>query len=153
MAILEGDDRDIVRRYFEDKLTAPVRIVVFTDNEDDASVRGVQTGASSRQAQELAEDLASLSDQIRLEVHDITEQAQLAKAWGILAAPTIAVGAAGDDPPRARYVGYPDGHEFPSLLQTLASAVDEQWGLLPETVELLQKVDRPIDLKTFVTPT
>ena len=29
----------------------------------------------------------------------------------------------------------------------------ENWGLTPETVELLARVDRPIDLKTFVTPT
>ncbi|MGH2688322.1 MAG: hypothetical protein ACRDKW_05895 [Actinomycetota bacterium] len=155
MAILEPDDRDLVSHYLAQKLTVPVRMVVFTYNEDDPVVSAVQTGASSRQTQELVEEIASLNDAIRLEVYDILEREDLATEWKILAAPTIAFGPAGDDgmPPRVRFVGYPGGHEFTSFLETLGSVGRENWGLSGETVELLSQVRKPIDLKTFVTPT
>src|SRR5437867_65806 len=153
MSLLATDDRELVQRYFAQKLTVPVRLAVFTD-EGDAGVTAFQSGTSSRQTRELVEEIAGLSDLIALEVYDVAEHAGLAEEWGILAAPTIAIGPADDiAPPRARFVGYPGGHEFTSLLETLGSVGRENWGLTPETVELLARVDRPIDLKTFVTPT
>jgi glutaredoxin-like protein len=153
MAILEPDDRDVVRQYLAQKLTVPVRMVLFSYNEDDPVVSGLQTGASSRQAQELVEEIASLSDAITLEIYDIVEHQDLAEEWKILAAPTIAFGPASDGtPPRVRFVGFPGGHEFTSFLETLGSVGRENWGLSAETVELLSQVERKIDLKTFVTP-
>ncbi|MGH2721874.1 MAG: hypothetical protein ACRDJO_09755 [Actinomycetota bacterium] len=155
MAILDPDDRDLVSQYLAQKLTVPVRMVVFTYNKDDPVVSGVQTGASSRQTQELVEEIAALNDAIRLEVYDVVEREDLAAEWRILAAPTIAFGPADDNgtPPRVRFVGYPGGHEFTSFLETLGSVGRENWGLADETVELLSQVHKPIDLKTFVTPT
>jgi alkyl hydroperoxide reductase subunit AhpF len=155
MAILEADDRELVSQYLAQKLTVPVRMVVFTHNEDDPVVSAVQTGASSRQTQELVEEIASLSHAIRLEVYDIGQRGDLAAEWKILAAPTIAFGPADDDgtAPRVRFVGYPGGHEFTSFLETLGSVGRDNWGLSEETVELLAQVRKPIDLKTFVTPT
>ena len=164
MSILEADDRELVRRYLAQKLTDPIRVAVFTDKQDDEVVTAFRTGHSSRQAQELVEEVASLSDAIRLEAHDIGESeqdARLASDWGVLAAPTIAIGPAGegsngsDDaaPPRVRFTGYPGGHEFTSFLETLASVGRKNWGLAEETVALLSEVDRGIDIKTFVTPT
>ena len=166
MAILEPDDREVVRKYFEQKLTAPVRMVVFTETADETDVTAFRTGESSRQTQELVEELASLSDAIRLEIRDIgslsdDEKARIASEWGILGTPTIAVGPAGDSgapgsdgaPPGIRFAGYPGGYEFTSFLETLGSIAAENWGLTEETVALLDKVDRPIDIKTFVTPT
>ncbi|HEY8199955.1 MAG TPA: thioredoxin family protein [Actinomycetota bacterium] len=153
MSLLATDDRDLVERYFAQKLTVPVQLLTFTD-EGDTGGTPFQSGTSSRQTRELVEELAALSDLISLEVYDVAEHAGLVEEWGILAAPTIAIGP-GDDtaPPRVRYVGYPGGHEFTSLLETLGSVGRENWGLTPETVELLAKVDRSIDVKTFVTPT
>ena len=155
MAILDPDDRDLVSQYLAQKLTVPVRMVVFTSNRDDPMVSGLQTGASSRQTQELVEEIAALNDAIRLEVYDVVEHEDLAAEWKILAAPTIAFGPAADNstPPRVRFVGYPGGHEFTSFLETLGSVGRENWGLTGETVELLSQVRKPIDLKTFVTPT
>jgi alkyl hydroperoxide reductase subunit AhpF len=158
MGILEPDDRELVRKYLAQKLTVPVHLVVFTDNRDDEDVGAFRTGESSRQTQELVEEVASLSDAIRLEVYDMGEHARLASEWGILAAPTIAMGPAGDNSdngasPRVRFIGYPGGHEFTSFLETLGSVGRQNWGLAEETVALLSEVDREIDIKTFVTPT
>lgn len=157
MGILEPDDRELVQKYLAQKLTAPARLVVFTDNRDDEVVAAFRTGESSRQTQELMEEIASLSDAIRLEVHDIREHAALASEWGIVAAPTITLGDGdtGDNgaSPRVRFIGYPGGHEFTSFLETLGSLGRQNWGLAEETVALLSKVDREIDIKTFVTPT
>lgn len=164
MAILEPDDRELVRRYFDQKLVAPVRMTVFTETRDEADVAAYRTGESSRQTQELVEELASLTDAISLEVRDVgamsdEEKTRLASDWGILGTPTIALGAAGADPagangapPSVRFVGYPGGHEFTSFLETLGSVGAKNWGLTEETVALLGQVDRTIDIKTFVTP-
>lgn len=169
MAILEPDDRELVRKYFEQKLTTPVRMVVLTETADEADVTAFRTGESSRQAQELMEELAALSDAILLEVRDLgamsdEERTRLESEWGILGTPTIALGPAGppgtagasandEAPPSVRFTGYPGGHEFTSFLHTLGSVGEKNWGLTDETVALLGKVDRAIDIKTFVTPT
>jgi alkyl hydroperoxide reductase subunit AhpF len=167
MSILEADDRELVRRYLAQKLTGPTRLVVFTEKRDDEVVSAFRTGQSSRQTHELVEEIASLSDEIRLEAYDIgesEEHARLASEWGVLAVPTIALGPAGDGSngsgdggdgasPRVRFIGYPGGHEFTSFLETLASVGRQNWGLSEETVALLSEVDRDIEIKTFVTPT
>jgi alkyl hydroperoxide reductase subunit AhpF len=171
MAILEPDDRELVQKYFAQKLTRPVRLVVFTETSDEADVTAVRTGESSRQTLELVEELAALSDAIQLEVRDVgamtdEEKTRLTSEWGILGTPTIALGPAdsttsdtagspADDgaPPSIRFTGYPGGYEFTSFLETLGSVGAKNWGLTEETVALLGKVDRTIDIKTFVTPT
>ena len=107
MSLLATDDRELVQRYFAQKLTVPVRLAVFTD-EGDAGVTAFQSGTSSRQTRELVEEIAGLSDLIALEVYDVAEHAGLAEEWGILAAPTIAIGPADDiAPPRARCMARP----------------------------------------------
>jgi alkyl hydroperoxide reductase subunit AhpF len=159
MGIMDSDVRETVRKYLGQKMTVPARLVVFTNNKDDDAVVGVRTGESSRQTQELMEEIAALSDAIRLEVYDIHEHAELVSDWGILAAPTVALGPVtdaggnGQSPPRVRFIGYPGGHEFTSFLETLGSIGRDNWGLAEDTVGLLSRVDRDIDIKTFVTPT
>jgi alkyl hydroperoxide reductase subunit AhpF len=157
MSIMDDDVRETVGKYLAQKLTVPARVVVFTDNSDDVAVTAVGTGKSSRQAQQLMEEIASVSDAVHVEVCDVNERPELVSEWGILAAPTLAVGRADGDGngavPRIRFTGYPGGHEFTAFLETLGSLGRENWGLSAETVDLLQKVDRDIDIKTFVTPT
>ena len=53
-----------------------------------------------------------------------------------------------------RYYGVPSGHELVTLVDAvvLAGGGDAP-GLAPESLEALTELDRPLDIKVFVTPT
>jgi len=67
--------------------------------------------------------------------------------------PTIAVGPDGEDA-GVRFQGLPDGYEFTSFVETLASAGSAVGhGLQPETLDALAELPGDVEIKTFVTPT
>ncbi len=52
-----------------------------------------------------------------------------------------------------RFMGLPSGHEFSTLLSALVMTSTGNHQLAPETVEFLNGLDKPLDLKVFITPT
>src|SRR5437764_769808 len=123
-----------------------------TMSSTSSSVRG-SILALAAEAEALMNEVAALSDQIHLEVVDVSTRREEATQWGVTEVPTIAVGP-GDDDAGVRFQGLPDGYEFTSFVETLASAGTENGhGLAPETLEALAALPADVEIKTFVTPT
>ena len=98
-------------------------------------------------------EVSALSDQIHLEIIDVSTRRVEAEQWGVAHVPTIAVGP-GDEDAGVRFQGLPDGYEFTSFVETLASAGSENGhGLEQETIAALAALPAGVDIKTFVTPT
>ncbi|MBP1700991.1 MAG: glutaredoxin-like protein, partial [Chloroflexi bacterium] len=47
----------------------------------------------------------------------------------------------------------PSGHEFSSLINTLVVVSNRDSGLDQQTRDFLSKLDKPVHLQVFVTPT
>ena len=52
-----------------------------------------------------------------------------------------------------RFMGIPGGHEFSTLVSSILMASTGNHQLAPDTISFLESLDKPLDLKVFVTPT
>ncbi len=148
MAFLSEKDKAAVQTKLR-RLSGPVKVVVFTQEME---------CQFCREARELMEEVAGLSDRIRLEVKDFMQDAAEAKRLGVDKIPAIAVlgGAPEGGAERdygLRLYGVPAGYEFISLLESLELAANGDSGLSPASREKLKAVRRPLPLQVFVTPT
>jgi len=153
MAFLTDTDATYLRERFAELLVRPVGLRLFTEPVSGLYVPGRRTCDTCAEAEALMNEVAGLSDLIHLEVVDVSTRREEATQWGITEVPTIAVGP-GDDDAGVRFQGLPDGYEFTSLVETLASAGSENGhGLATETLEALAALPADVEIKTFVTPT
>ena len=123
-------------------LPAPVRLVFFTQTF------GCDTCLPARQA---VDQIASLSDQITVEEHDFVLDRDEVTTHRIERVPAVAV--VGDRDLGLRFYGVPGGYEMASIVDAVLLAATGDVGLSPESLAAIAVVDRPIDLKVFVTPT
>jgi glutaredoxin-like protein len=124
------------------KLVSPVTLAVFTQElECDYC----------REARELAQDLASLTDKIKVEVYDQVKDKQKASELGIDKVPAIAI--VGTKGGKITFYGIPAGYEFSTLLKDLVQVSRGETELSPETRKALGTVKRPVHIQVFATPT
>lgn len=141
MAMLKEKDRRTLEEWFQ-KLKAPVRLVVFTQDYE---------CEYCRETRELAEEVASVSPKVSVEVHDFVTEADLARQYGIDKIPAIAI--IGEKDYGVRYYGFPGGYEFTSFVEDIIDVSTGEHGLSEATLRELARLDRPVHLQVFVTPT
>jgi glutaredoxin-like protein len=148
MTLLNDEVQMQVRQVLSE-LRAPVHMLVFVRSGDTDEC---EMCATTRQ---LAEEVAGLSDQIVFEVHDLAAEPAIAEAYGIDKAPAIALLRGGDLPKDygIRFFGIPSGYEFTSLIEALKMVSEERAGLSAQTQAALARLDRPVHIQVFVTPT
>jgi glutaredoxin-like protein len=104
----------------------------------------------------LLQEIAGLSDKLGLSVYDIEQDEAIAHQYKVDKAPGIVL--AGRDGEQikdygVRYAGIPAGHEFSSLIHDMVLVSGQDSGLDQKTRDFLKKLDRPVLLQVFVTPT
>jgi alkyl hydroperoxide reductase subunit F len=139
---LDADTKRQVSDVFA-RLPAPVRLVFFTQ---------AQACGACREQHALLEELAALSDRVRLEVHDRVGETSLAHDLRIDKVPATAVLGTGEDA-GIRFYGLTVGYEFGSLIQAMVRVADANPGLPPEVEALVALIDEPVHLEVMVTPT
>jgi glutaredoxin-like protein len=105
---------------------------------------------------QLLTEVTDVSDKLGLSVYDINEHASLAAQYGVDKVPGFVL--AGKDGDRivdygVRYAGIPAGHEFSSLVHDIVRVSERDSGLDKQTREFLSKLDQPVNMLVFVTPT
>ncbi len=141
MPMLKEKDRRTLEEWFQ-KLRAPVRLVVFTQDYE---------CEYCRETRELAEEVASVSPKVSVEVHDFVAEADLARQYGIDKIPAVAI--IGEKDYGVRYYGFPGGYEFTSFVEDIIDVSTGEHGLSEATLRELARLDRPVHLQVFVTPT
>ncbi len=104
----------------------------------------------------LLQEIVPLSPLINLEIYDLVDQAELAAHYHLDKAPGFILAGKKDDQfidYGIRYAGIPAGHEFSSLVNDLLLVSRRDSGLKPDTRDFLSKLDKPVHLQVFVTPT
>ena len=143
MAMIGARDRSRVQERLA-HLKAPAKLVVFTQETE---------CEFCKQNRELAEELASLSDKISVEVRDFQLDEAVAGALGIDKIPAIAVLGPEDSDYGVRLYGIPAGYEFSSLIESIETVSSGDSGLSTASRESLKQLRTPIRLQVFVTPT
>lgn len=141
MPLLDANTRQQVADELAD-LENPVKLVMFTQTFE------CQYCAETRQ---LCEEIADLSEQISVEVHNFVTDKEQVKEYGIDKIPAIAV--VGEKDYGVRYFGIPSGYEFMSLLDGVKTVSAGEVELMPETMAFLEGLKDPMHIQVFVTPT
>jgi alkyl hydroperoxide reductase subunit AhpF len=123
-------------------VAVPIRLVVFTQTF------GCDTCYEARQ---VADQMASLSEQITVEEHNLVLDKDEVSKYQVDQVPVIAVVAERDV--GIRYYGVPAGFEVESLV----SAIEVVAGLAPavsvSAQSVLDALGRDVRISVFVTPT
>ncbi len=144
--LLNDDVLGQVKEVFS-QLTNPVDVLFFGQKEDCDYCDDTQ---------QLLEEVTGASDKLGLSIYDIDEDAGLASQYKVDKAPgMVLVGRDGDQllDYGVRYAGIPSGHEFSSLINDLILVSGRDSGLSESTREALNKLDKPVLLQVYVTPT
>ena len=105
---------------------------------------------------QLLEEVAAIDSRIGLSKYDLTSDAEIAKKFNIDKAPGIVI--AGKDGDQVldfgiQYSGVPSGHEFSTLINDIILVSGRDSGLSQQVREYLKKLDKPLHMQVFVTPT
>ncbi len=99
---------------------------------------------------DMVDQLGELTDKLTVVEHKGSLDTGLAKEWGVEHHPAIVLH--GKDKYNVKFYGIPAGHEFGALV---GSIIDVSTGTAPlplDVIEDIVSIDKPINIKVFVTP-
>ncbi|HMB23388.1 MAG TPA: thioredoxin family protein [Anaerolineales bacterium] len=108
------------------------------------------------EAKQLLEEVAATDDKIELSVYDLQENQDIAQKFNVANAPAVVIAAKDGAEIRdlgVQFSGIPSGHEFGTLINDILLVSQRDSGLSEKTREYLKKLDKPLHLQVFVTPT
>ncbi|MEM0149900.1 MAG: thioredoxin family protein [Candidatus Micrarchaeaceae archaeon] len=143
MSMMKDEDRKYVNELFEKNLANEVNIVLFVDAKEQCMY--------CEETKALMEELAALSPKLKLTVYDIKAHRKEAALLGMDKVPSMTLW--GKSNYGIYYFGIPAGHEFAALLEDIVDVSKGASRLQQGTKEKLKKVNKPIDIKVFITPT
>ena len=141
MPLLGEGIQEQVRQQLE-VLEGSVRLVVFTQDLE---------CEYCKENTALVQEVAGLSDQIEVEVHDFVLDRELAEQYGVDKIPATVV--RGEKDYGVRFYGVPFGYEFASLLEAIRSVSAGDSGLAPESRQMLAELKESLHLQVFITLT
>jgi glutaredoxin-like protein len=124
-------------------LVGPVRLVVFSQTLADPG---------SEDVKRLVEELAALDPRLSFEEVNFVLEPEKVAAFGITRTPAIAIVAPEKDH-GIRMYGLPSGYEFGSLIDAILSVSKGTTSLSPDTKAALAKLEQPVHIQVFSTPT
>jgi glutaredoxin-like protein len=124
------------------KLVDSVRLVVFTQEYE---------CNYCREARELAQELASLTDKIKVEVFDFVKEKEKAAELDVDKVPAIVM--LGPKKSHVKFYGIPAGYEFSTFLKDIVQLSRGQTELSNETRQALVGIKAPVHIQVLVTPT
>lgn len=145
MSLLKEDDRQHLINEFT-ALTAPVKLIVFTQKME---------CQYCKETRMIAEEVASLSDKISVEVYDFADHADIAAQYNIDKIPATVIMRSGDEPKDygIRLYGIPSGYEFSTLIEDIMMVSRGESGLAAETKAWVAALRQPVHMQVFITPT
>jgi len=104
-----------------------------------------------REAKQLLEELTQISDKLSLETHDFLLDKEEVAEYAVDKVPATVIRNGKDH--GIRFFGLPAGYEFAALLDAILVVSMGDSGLQPESREKLAKLNQPLHLQVFTTPT
>ncbi len=144
--LLNDDIKKQVREVFT-QLKNPVQVLFFGDKINCQYCDDTLA---------LVQEVVELSDKLSLAVYDVQDDAAMASQYKVDKTPGLVLaGLEGEQilDFGIRYAGIPSGHEFSSLIYDLVLVSGRDSGLNVKTREFLKKLEKPVHLQVFVTPT
>ncbi|MCD6594178.1 thioredoxin family protein [bacterium] len=147
MAILSEQDIQAIKERLS-SMTKSVKFVLFTQKLGECQY--------CKETEELLRELTSISDKMTLEVRNLSIDKELAKLYDVDKVPAIVMlGSQNNEDVDygIRFYGIPAGYEFATLLEDIIMISNEDSHLDENTKLELEKIEQPVKIKVFITPT
>ncbi len=142
MSLIPEEHKKHLRTELSERMDKPVMILVFTQELE------CHFCTETRQ---IVQELASLTDKIKVEVHDFVANSDKAREYGIDKVPAIAI--IGEKDYGVRFYGFPFGYEFHTFTEAVINVSRGKTDLSDKTREILKEVRIPVHIQVFVTLT
>lgn len=150
MPIISDTDRDRLKREFRKDLKSDVTIRLFSQGSSLLTVPG-RDCQYCPQTQELMAELTALSPKLHLEVYDFYSQDEEREKFGVERIPAIVLSKNGDN--GFKFYGIPLGYEFAAIVEDIKTLSRGVSPLTMDSRKKLRKVNQPVHIQVFVTPT
>ena len=97
------------------------------------------------------QEVEELSDKIHLERYDLDKDTELAEKYGVEMVPSIVLLDSNKNYRGIKFNGIPAGHEINSFIPALLEVSGNESELPKELEERIMKIDKPINIKVFIT--
>ena len=141
MKMLTNETEQQLRDVFM-QLENKVTIALFTDQHD---------CATCKETKEFMEELLPLSEKLELVHYDIEDDSELAQKYNVTMVPSIVLLDYKGDYKRIKFNGIPAGHEINSFIPALIEVSGAQSSLPEEMTQAIMAINKPIDIKVFIT--
>src|SRR5262245_52121489 len=148
MPFLSVENQNEIRQMFSE-LAGDVQLQFFTQRESPIIMPGADCPTCS-DTRELLQEVVALSDKLHLEVHEVSANGD--PEYDIQRIPALVMSADGVQG-KVRYFGLPSGYEFSVLIGSILDVSKVQADLSEETMEVLNGLDKDLQIQVFVTPT
>lgn len=145
MALIRDEDKKYLIEEFEKNLKEEIDLIVFTSNDSNCKY--------CKETVELASEVAELSDKINFESYVFEDASDTVSEFGVSKYPATVVTKHGVKNGRIIYYGIPSGYEFGSLMEDIKNVSKGEADVSSKAIEILSKIDKPIKIQVYVTPT
>jgi len=149
-SFITDEDRQAIRQHFDEHVTGPVTIELFSQPPSLLTVPG-RDCPSCQETEQLLTEVAELSDHITLNIHDTRTERDAAEALGITHIPAFLI--TGQAKGNVRYLGLPSGYEFMNLMEDMGAVSSGATQLSDKARTALRDLTRDVHIQVFVTPT
>ncbi len=143
-------EQESIRERFREELKGRVKIDFFTQRPTPVFVPGREDCEFCPQTETLLEEMAHLSDQIDLRIHELGDDPALEQRYGIERAPATVVRGVINRP--VVFLGIPTGNIFPVVLEAVVMASGDAPQPPPAARRRLKRLKRNVRVQVFVTP-
>ena len=134
-AFIDGELREQLKPFLEG-FESPVKIALYTSGDD----------ALSNELAQVAQEFSELSDKISFSKHTQQEDENNIGNY-----PALALFRDDGSFTGITYHGVPGGHEFNSFVYALYNTAGPGQKVEPEAIERINEIDKPLDLKVYVS--
>jgi len=142
MSLIPEEHKERLKTELNEKLEKPVKIIMFTQE--------IECQFCS-QTRELVNEMATLSDKIKVEIYDFVADAEKVKEYGIDKVPALII--TGEKDYGIRYYGLPFGYELQTLIDGIINVSIGKTDIPEETKQRLREIKTPVHIQVFVTLT
>jgi glutaredoxin-like protein len=122
----------------------PVTMVLFTQDDEASCTHCEETT-------QLLTEVSELSDKITLVLKDIIDDAEEALLYNVTMTPSFVMLNSDGVYSGVQFNGIPAGHEINSFLSGLLGMSGADNGFDEKTIARIKKINKPVDIKVFVT--
>ena len=145
MSLLSEGDKKELESQFE-QLTRKVKLHYFSSKQSHECLLCNET-------KQILDEVSALSDKIEVVETDVTDNPDAKTKFGTDIVPAIVLTLEDDKDMGIRWFGIPAGHEFMTLVGMIIDVGSDNIDIPDWAIEKIKEIDKPVDLKVFVTPT